>query len=146
MTAFTSRSVRLFILAIAACAALALAGCGATDAVDKQDYIKKINKIQTDAVGSMNKMDVNDPASLKAASGSITKAADEMDDLEVPKDYTTEHKQMVGALRELASVMEELEGAAKAKDTAKLQELITRLDKSQKDFTEAIDSMNKDLA
>lgn len=141
----TASSIFRTILLTLTAAAL-LSGCGATDAVDKQDYIKENNKIQEQTAKSFNSLKVDDPKSIDAATKELDAAIGKLDALDVPTDYKDEHEDMISALKELSTVLTDIKKAVAAKDPSQLSELTTRMNASQTKFQDAITAMNKDLA
>ena len=137
-----SNRIRHLLLTVALVAlALVVSGCGA---VDKQAYIKENNKIQTDLASAMNGLDPQKPETIDAARTKIDAATKKMEALDVPDDYAKPHKQLVGALKDLSDVFGELKTASASKDTAKLNELLKRLQADQKQSNEAVRAINKD--
>jgi hypothetical protein len=141
MHRFRFAKVALFTLLLSA--ALLVSGCAAKDTVDKQDYIKKNNAIQTDTAKAFQGLDVTKPASIDAARKELESAIQKLDDLEPPADYKKPHRQMIDALKELDAVLGDAKSAMAAKDVAKLKALTTRMNAAQAKFNAAIDTMNK---
>ena len=117
--------------------ALLVAGCGASD---KQGYIKKFNKIQTDVAPQVNATGT-DAKSLDKQIAGIDEAVTKLEKLDVPADYKKPHKDVVDSLKELKAQLTELKTTD---DPAALAKLEQRAVASQKKYTAAINEMNKD--
>lgn len=86
------------------CAAL-LAGCGGGPS--KAEYEKEVRRIGDDVEKEIDKLDSGAPTpeTLDTATDSIEQAADEIEDVEPPKEVEDLHEDLVQALRDTAELL-----------------------------------------
>ncbi|MCW2961540.1 MAG: hypothetical protein JWM90_1927 [Thermoleophilia bacterium] len=131
----------IVLVLLVALAGLGASGCGGAD---KQEYIKENNKIQTKVGKGISSLDPSDPAAIKSAQKQLDGAATDLDDLDIPSDYSDEHDKMVGSIEDLSGIMGDLGTAMEKKDTEALSDIQTRLATAQKTYNTAISDMNAD--
>lgn len=134
---------------IAIClAAGALAGCSSTD-----DYVDKVNDIQTQAVEASNAIGADLNATQKdvliaidSAKVEAGDAVSELSELDVPSDAEEGHAQLVAAFDDLeklfADVREQIESSSGQEAFAELRTEGAEIDK---EIDAALDQINEDL-
>jgi hypothetical protein len=139
-----------FALLVVLAAALTAAGCGGDGSLSKSEYVEKNNAIQTEAMESIGTLGTasSDPekaaAQLEEAQAGIDKAVKDLDALKPPSDWKDEHADLVASLKEMGTVIGEMQTAAKEKDVEALTQAITDINELQTKSSDAINAMNSD--
>jgi hypothetical protein len=112
-------------------AALALVGCGGDGRLSKAEYEERVRSAYGEVqqafretnVASTNEMAVR----VEAAQEQLREAADELDDVEPPKDIETENSQLVDGMRRYADDLDRLRNAAESGDQRTIDDFNARI-------------------
>ena len=124
------------ISTLAVAAALLVAGCGGSDGVSKNDYVKSLNE----AVASLQKSTASlgpDAAAggdavarLQSGSKAMDVAAENFGNITPPDDAKHAHGQIVDGLHKFADTFRDAADAARSKDDSKLLKVLQGLEES----------------
>ena len=83
---------------------------------------------------------------LDGLKDSVNQAADDFSALNPPANLKSDNDKLVSEFRDLASTVDQVKSALKTNDTAKAQDALTKLGKSQTDIATTISSIQSKLA
>src|SRR3954447_23860919 len=153
MTSFA----RAALVTIAALALLVGAGCGGGgDTQSANDYVKSINKVQTDFASSMNSSAPagSDPiASAKTTftkiDSGLQKVVTELKGITPPDKVKTQHQDLIREIGDLDSEVKKITASVSGGDIQKIAaaqtKFATQAEKLQTQFGETITQINKKL-
>src|SRR3954468_11049123 len=147
---------RAALVTIAALALLVGAGCGGGDTQSANDYVKSINKVQTDFASSMNSTAPagSDPiASAKTTFQKIDtglqKVVAELKGITPPDKVETQHQDLIREIDDLDSEVKKITTSVGGGDLQKIAAaqtvFATKAEKLQTQFAATIDQINKKL-
>jgi hypothetical protein len=121
------------IIGLALAVAALTAGCGSAD---KNEYVTSVNNAQASLTTSLSKIN---PAGkpeqiateLDEGGTAIEATVKDFKAIEPPEDAAKAHDQIVSGLIALAATFHDAAEAARAKDTAKMTELLTGIQTSE---------------
>jgi hypothetical protein len=124
------------IAPVATAAALFVAGCGGSDGISKNDYVKSLNQAvatlqkSTASLGPDATSGADAAKRLEDGSKAMDVAAENFSNITPPDDAKHAHGQMVDGLHKFADTMRDAADAARAKDQDKLLKVLTEIDSS----------------
>lgn len=139
--------LRSALLTTSALAALLLAGCGESGRLSKSDYEQRVRSIYADIQEAFQKTNVTSTTLLadriEAAQGTLRSSADELDEIEPPKQVEEETEELVEGMREYADDLDELHEAAVRGDRAAVEAFTSGVAKNEavKRMAEAAEEM-----
>ena len=139
--------LRSALLATSILAALLLAGCGESGRLSKSDYEQRVRSIYADIQEAFQKTNVTSTTLLadriEAAQGTLRSSADELDEIEPPKQVEEETEELVEGMREYADDLDELHEAAVRGDRAAVEAFTSGVAKNEavKRMAEAAEEM-----
>ncbi|MBE2319744.1 hypothetical protein DVA67_027490 [Solirubrobacter sp. CPCC 204708] len=121
------------IIGLALAVAALAAGCGST--ADKNEYVNSVNQAQAALTTTLTKINpAGKPnqiaAELDEGGEAIDTAVKDLQAITPPDDATKPHGRIVNGLSALASTFHDAADAARAKDTAKMAELLNGIQTS----------------
>ena len=133
------------IIGLALAVAAFTAGCGSAD---KNEYVTSVNNAQASLTTSLSKIN---PAGkpeqiateLDEGGTAIEATVKDFKAIEPPEDAAKAHDQIVSGLSALATTFHDAAEAARAKDTAKMTELLTGIQTS--DGAKQLEAAQKEL-
>ena len=105
-------------------AAVALAACGG-DTAEKNDYVEKVNKAQTDFADGISKAQggataTNGKKVFDDMAASIDKVVADLRAVEPPDDVTSQHDRLVGELEKFGAAVEKAGASITSNDPQKI--------------------------
>ena len=131
---------------------VAFTGCGGGDT--KADYKKGAEKAanhfkdSAQAASAQVQSATTDEERLKALDAlkaSVSKAADDFDALDPPKNVKADNDELVSEFRDLASIVDDVKGAVQSKDQAAAQAALGKLAESQSKISTTIQSIESKI-
>lgn len=121
------------IIGLALAVAALTAGCGSAD---KNEYVTSVNNAQASLTTSLSKINpAGQPeqiaTELDEGGAAIEATVKDFKAIEPPEDAAKAHDQIVAGLTSLATTFHDAAEAARAKDTAKMTELLTGIQTSE---------------
>jgi hypothetical protein len=121
------------IIGLALAVAALTAGCGSAD---KNEYVTSVNNAQASLTTSLSKINpAGQPeqiaTELDEGGTAIEATVKDFKAIDPPEDAAKAHDQIVAGLTSLATTFHDAAEAARAKDTAKMTELLTGIQTSE---------------
>ena len=121
------------IIGLALAVAALTAGCGSAD---KNEYVTSVNNAQASLTTSLSKINpAGQPeqiaTELDEGGAAIESTVKDFKAIDPPEDAAKAHDQIVAGLTSLATTFHDAAEAARAKDTAKMTELLTGIQASE---------------
>jgi glutamine synthetase len=148
---------RAAAVCVAALSLVVASGCGG-DTKSANDYVKSINKVQTDFVASMNAVGSSSSSSDPAGAAKATfakidtglqKVAAELKDISPPDKVKDLHQDMIAEINDLDTEVKKIAGEVGSGDIAKLgdvqTEFATKATQLQDRFAKTITDINQKL-
>src|SRR3954469_16652462 len=120
---------RAAAVCVAALSLVVASGCGGSDTKSAHDYVKSINKVQTDFVASMNAVGSSSSSSDPTGAAKATfakidtglqKVATELKNISPPDKVKDLHQDMIGEINDLDTLVKKISGQVGSGDLAKL--------------------------
>jgi hypothetical protein len=143
----------VLVVVASAAVALAVAGCGNAE---KNDYVDKVNEIQsnlqtqaTQAISSAPTSPAQAGELVKKLESIFSDAADQLAAVDPPSDVADLHNQLVDKIREVSDEVGKLSDAFESGNPQQIQQAATKLQsaisKSQTALSSLIDQINSQL-
>ena len=143
--------VRLLAVLALLAVAVPLAACGGGDDASKDDYKKDAqaiaDKLKTDVGTAQQNLQSQDEeqivTGLNQFKTSLTEAKNGFDKLEPPEDYKDVHDKLVAELNTLEGDVAEVTSAVEAKDQARAQQAVQKMQSDVQGLQQAGDEFDK---
>jgi hypothetical protein len=171
MSTTPDRALRALLALLAAVVlALGAAACGSDNSgsgnggdeaaeaepLSKDDYLKEVNKAQTDFASRAAKLNLANPSSPKGFKKSLDKLVglidtltERLDDVEPPESVSSLHDELIAQLTDYGDVIEEEKGGLSSGERREVVDAATKIGKASKtfstDFSATINQINKRL-